>query len=181
MEIVGHPHRTDPELLRKVTSRSQSQVVKGVRIRLRGYNSLAAQVALLKTAYTYAFRVFGYGVIANPPMRAIREQLLKPDFRLIQGTWAINWSAPNEIVGINAVQEPGWLQSWLAIFDLQSAHASHRVGVFLPKHDDFDLRIYQQLSALFGAPMPVELKHIEETSNLIQEPDLCSYSRTLWF
>ena len=52
-------------------------------------NVQAARIAVLKSAYLYAFRKLGYYYILNDSLKPIRDQILNPDKDILHGTFII--------------------------------------------------------------------------------------------
>lgn len=52
-------------------------------------NVNAARIAVLKSAYLYAFRKLGYYYILNDSLKPIRDQILNPDKDILRGTFII--------------------------------------------------------------------------------------------
>jgi hypothetical protein len=100
-------------------------------------------ISLLRTAYLYAYGHIGYSLLfgatklVNPNYDLIRQQILKPDEKIINDIVIVNKYLDDALLGVNIVYEPKELRSIFVIFPITSENKEWRYGVFLPGPDDF--------------------------------------------
>lgn len=147
-------------------------------------NKRRAEIALLKTAYLYAFSVFGNGFLINPNLRPIQEQIRKPDELILKKPFWINYTFPDIAEGINLVKSPSHLRCFLIIFTLQSSSSRRQISVMLPGTSSPGFDIYNNFEeSLKQKPdneaLNIELQHIPN-SDYFQNNDKAWSSHYYW-
>jgi len=134
-------------------------------------------VALLRIAYLYAFSVLGYGLILNPIIQKVREQVNKPEKHILPGRWMLPVkSPPPSTISLNVVRMPEYLQSFLVIFELVSPNRMRRpFAVILPFPGASGLEIYSRFEEAMriGNLKSLLLAHVPEATEYLIDPTSC--------
>lgn len=176
-ELIGYPNRSNPKLLQQVLNKKFEERVTGFKFRYTGKSGSPA-VALLKTAYLFIFRLFGYGVIVHPVLQTVREQIQEPTGNILPRSWLVNWELPDHMLGVNVITQPSNLRMFLVVFDLYSGKRTRRYGVILPGPNELGLEVYDYVNPEFGPEM--RAKNILDSEEYLKNPHLAFYSHQLW-
>jgi hypothetical protein len=96
------------------------------------YTERRAEVALLRIAYLIGFSSLGNGFLINPGLYKVREQILKPDEKILPQVFWLKYKFPKEQEGINIISLPKELRSFLIIFSLVTKSKSRQFAIVLP-------------------------------------------------
>lgn len=144
-------------------------------------NTLSAEINLLRIAYLMAFRLFGYGYVMHPNSLAVREQIRNPKQEILPRAWVLHHITFNEkLVGVNVIDIPRELRSFLVIFELKSRLRRHQCAVILPRLDTTGLDIYSWLQSQDGKQISFTHKPIIPKSVDITDPKIAFVSYTYW-
>lgn len=158
--IIGDPKRTDPELIDMVSDPDFVSSIKSFRVRLPNPDMRLTSIALLKTAYLFLFRVYGYWAISPRPMNKIREQIHNSKDPLLPDTWIASWMTSEIKPGIHFVFWHNGIHAYLVAFNVDTGKRTKQYKVVLPAPDDSGLRIYEQLKSIYTSPTCiVEVEH----------------------
>lgn len=167
LEIIGHPHRTDPKEIEKASQAFQqtSQHSVNLKIEFTPYKELPAFAALLRIAYLYAFSILGYSLILpHAYLREFRRQFFHPDEKIIPqiGIFPdIHHILPDDAIGLNLIVEPQELQSFFVVFDLLSPKGiKARYGVCIPGPTKPGTDIYKYMEKHSGNTINQRMTHI---------------------
>lgn len=134
--------------------------------------------ALLKIAYLYVFRLFGYGALIPESMQSVRRQIEDPTKPVLPKSWVVKWPFLEDVPGVSLVFWPGGLRAYLVVFDLDSGRRRRRFGILLPEPDDVDLKVHGHLLA--GMSSKAVLFTFQENIDLLKRRELCFYAHTVW-
>jgi hypothetical protein len=101
------------------------------------------RIAILRTAYLYAFGHLGYSLIfgmttvINQNYELIRNQISQPDKEIVKDVISFQKNIPKNQVGVNIIYEPKEFRSLFVVFEVETATSNWRYGVFLPGPDDY--------------------------------------------
>lgn len=176
-DIIGHPKRTHPKLIKAVSNDEFAQDVTEFSIRFR-LDPLHSAVALLKIAYLYLFRVFGYGVLIPESMQSVRKQIQNPTDAILPRSWVVNWSFLERTPGVSLVFWPRDLRAFLVAFDLDTGRRRKRFGVVLPEPDDTELAVYNRLRE--GMSSRAVAVTLPADTVFVTDPALCFLCHSVW-
>ena len=180
--VFGDPLRSNPKLKDEIISTKLTGRItgfKGRRIQRKAQNYEGSpSIALLKTAYLYLFRTFGYGVLMSSAMRHVQEQIQSPAKMILPRTWILEWDFPDQFLGVNVILEPHSWRSFLIVFDLDSGKRKRRFGVILPRPDDLGLEVYNHLDV--DAHPCLKIANIQEDDEFLTDQGLCFYVHQIW-
>lgn len=167
--ILGHADRAHPDLITTVSSEAFMSGVTKFQIRFEVYPQRTA-AALLKIAYLFLFRLFGYAAVIPSSMQSVRQQILNPAENILPKSWIVNWPILEDYPGITLVLWPDDLRAYLVTFVLDSGRRKQRFGVVLPQPDDIDHETHKRLlSGMSSKAAFLNLKQQEEVV-FVQDP-----------
>lgn len=92
LEVLGK--QNDPRLVERFRSEMRRLIEEGrtdgqeLRLTSRGrFHQRRSQISDLRSAFLAATAAFGYRYAAHPVVQAIREQVLRPDAKVVEGWW----------------------------------------------------------------------------------------------
>ncbi|MBN1564916.1 MAG: hypothetical protein JXA10_13800 [Anaerolineae bacterium] len=144
------------------------KVVSGkfeINVEYKLHSSKRANAAILRSAYLWAFSVFGYGVLINPHFPVIRGQIHNPEENILssQGYGFLSGGIPDELLGVNLIKSPREARSLLVVLDVTSELGTKtRYGVMLPGPSLPGPMIYDWLESHQEEPINYQLEHIPE-------------------
>lgn len=156
------------------TNWSQSKI----NFRIQTPNPYLVNLALLRISYLIMISHFGFGYFFNPTSRIIREQLQKPDIKLIPdfGIPRID-TFPCAQRGIFINTKPDNLKSFMVVFDLKNNNETRTYCVIIPGPDINCIDIYQELTRI--REFRYDAKLVVESGNYIYMQDPYAYYK-LW-
>ncbi|MEM7511342.1 MAG: hypothetical protein AAF388_10450 [Bacteroidota bacterium] len=104
-----------------------------------------AEIALLKSAYLFAFAKFGYSFLINSGLYRIREQILNPDKQILPKVFWINFDFPDHTMGLNIITSPKELRCYLVIFKVLTKSNQYKFAIALPGPSDPGIKIYENI------------------------------------
>jgi hypothetical protein len=184
VQIWLSKERSDPAQTKRL---KETTNIKSVHFTTSGksgkiHNPRKADCNLLRIAYLWAFSVFGYGFLVNDFLSYVRYQFENPLEEALPhlGISPMN-EVPDEYLGVHILTKPRELQSFMIVFDVESALKRFRYGVLLPGPTAPGANIYQ---ALQESPQEGSItfssRHIPENEDFINDPELCFISHQLW-
>jgi len=187
IHILGSPERSNPDHIERV---NQLMAIGRPTINLRfsgrrgrGARQRCPEAALLRIAYLYAFSVFGYGFLVSSGSQAVRSQFRQPE-EVILPSWGIslNQSLPDDVVGINIINSPSELRSFMVVFDLHSGSRRMRYSVLLPGPTAPGAKIYEYLSDQEprDSGIPMKLTPIPTDYDYLSEPEAAFAFHEIW-
>ena len=121
-------------------------------------------VAILKSAYLYAFYKFGYGYILNTNLNSIRKQIMNPNEKIIPPYYLLlNEShIPNLILDdvYTAILDGEKVLVVILSFNLSGSNYIHRFATILPMPNTKDLDLYNRLKNNSETKREVEVKFV---------------------
>jgi len=121
-------------------------------------------VAILKSAYLYAFYKFGYGYILNTNLNSIRKQIMNPNEKIIPPYYLLlNEShIPNLIPDdvYTAILDGEKVLVVILSFNLSGSNYIHRFATILPMPNTKDLDLYNRLKNNSETKREVEVKFV---------------------
>lgn len=85
-----NPPNAVDEFVNSVKSDGENYSIKvNIHVKKEKRNVQAARIAVLKSAYLYAFRKLGYYYILNDSLKPVRDQILNPDKNILHDTFII--------------------------------------------------------------------------------------------
>jgi hypothetical protein len=174
IDIRYDPKRSDPNQVEQLHKLEDNGEIGEIKLKIiLGYKINRPEIALIRVAYLSAFSFFGYGFLMNPSLLYVRSQIQRscetilPDWGILKGEF------PDEALGINVINKPKELQSYLVVFDLKTEYRTTRHGVILPGPSFPGSNVYFRLAELRadGANTPVEygLRGIPKDDYLTRE------------
>ena len=121
-------------------------------------------VAILKSAYLFAFYKLGYRYILSTNLNAIRKQILNPNekvlppFYLLFNESLIPDTIPDDIYTFTLDGEKVLII--ILTFNLSSSNYLHRFATILPMPNTKDLDLYNRLKNMYEIKRDVEVKYI---------------------
>ena len=133
-------------------------------------NLRKTKLAILKSAYLYAFYELGYAFIYNPNSMKIRDQLISLNEIILdlEDLHIKPVLVDDEHLGINILTYPKEFASYLIVLDYKITDYRERIGVFLPgTHDNGfkKLREFENLGKKKKIPK-IEFNNINGTIEL---------------
>ncbi len=131
-----------------------------------------AEIALLRIAYLYAFSLFGNGFLINGYLFKVREQIQKPDEKILNPVYWIKYEFPENMIGLNIIKQPKELQSFLIIFNLETSSTKRQFAICLPGPTEPGIEVYENIQKLLceeGESIDVDIEHIDEKDLLTQK------------
>lgn len=101
-----------------------------------------AEIALLRIAYLIAYATLGNGFLINRPLSKVRQQILKPDEKILPKVFWINYTFPKDQEGIHIISLPKEAQSFLVVFSLKTKSQMRQFAIVLPGPSLPGLQIY---------------------------------------
>ncbi|PKN93724.1 MAG: hypothetical protein CVU44_07870 [Chloroflexi bacterium HGW-Chloroflexi-6] len=186
IELRYDPRRSDPKELEKL-SRFEENVPQSINLSFKGgrgrvFKQRRSECSLLRVAYLWAFSVFGYGFLVNSSMSVIRGQIKHPMENVLPH-WGISQRPdfPDQSLGINIINFPRELQSFLVVFDVYTRLRPIRFGVILPGPNLPGLHIYEYLKANSASnELPIRFTPIPKSRDYLENPDSCFASSYIW-
>ena len=103
------------------------------QIRLRTRPVQHASLAYLRYAYLIFFRWFGYAGIVLSNLAPVRDQLLNPDDKFLQGTWDLEHTELRQLPpGVYVIREPKEWRAFLVIYHLRIHGQRKQKSIILP-------------------------------------------------
>ncbi len=168
----------------KIRSKSKPQVdaftesfmsgPKKIDFQFKLFSSTRANWAILRSAYLWAFSLFGYGFLINANLQAIRGQINYPTEQVLPTPGIIREDFPNEMLGTNIISSPEEARSYLVVFDIFSRNKTKtRYGVFLPSPNRPGLSLYMWLNEHQGTSVTYQIEHIVNDLDFLENPLAC--------
>lgn len=127
-------------------------------------NNKMANVAMLKSAYLYAFYKLGYKYILNTNLDAIRKQIKNPNDDIIPPYYLLfnEDYIPNNIPDDTYIFALDGERSLVAILTLKLSTSKyfHRIATLLPLPGQKDLELYNRLMNIHATNGNVEVEYI---------------------
>jgi hypothetical protein len=163
--------QSHPKEVEAINRSFQEGKVEQLNLSLRLFHPSAANAALLRIGYLWAFSILGYGFLLNPTLQLVRSQIHHPTESILK-TWGITeYNFPNEFIGLNMIEEPKEMRSFLVVFDLQTTrNKSRRYGVILPGPINMGTEIYDQLSTKEGKEILFNASHLTQEIDFNETP-----------
>jgi hypothetical protein len=149
-----------------------------INFRIQTPNPYLVNLALLRISYLIMIAHFGFGYFFNSTSRIIREQLQKPDIKLIPdfGIPSINaFPCPQRGIFINT--KPDNLKSFMVVFDLKNNKETRTYCVIIPGPDENCIDIYSELNRI--KEFKYDAKLAVESGSFIYKQDPYAYYK-LW-
>jgi len=89
-----------------------------------------------------------YGFLINGNLEPIRNQIKKPELKIIPNIGVINAEFPDDYLGISIVKKPKDINSFLIVFKLKTVNGDHNYGVLLPGPSEPGVKIYKNLDRI---------------------------------
>ena len=124
-------------------------------------------VAILKSAYLYAFYKFGYKYILRTNLNAIRKQIMHPNekvlppFYLLLNESHIPDIIPDDVYSATIDEEKVLVV--ILTFNLSSSNHLHRFATILPMPNTKDLDLYNRLKNISETKGEIEVKFVRIT------------------
>jgi len=178
-QIVGDPKRTNPRSLEEVSEIIRNVLqTEGLNVTLsfRLYKKGRPEIAHLRTAYLWAFSVYGYCFLFNENSKTICKQINNPDEDILPTLGIFpEVGFPDEALGLNIIYEPKNLRAYLVVFDIVTArNTKSRYGVILPHPYPDGLNIYQRLLDRDKTSIQLKLKTVDKDFDFIQKAPFSS-------
>lgn len=124
-------------------------------------------IALLKSAYLYAFAKYGYSFIINSGLYKVREQILNPDKEILPKNFCFKYNFSDEALGLNFINEPKELRCYLIVLKLKTKSKDYKFGIALPGPSKPGIEIYKNIENIL-----CQNKDGFEKCEMIHIPDL---------
>lgn len=129
-------------------------------------NERKAEIALLKSAYLFAFSKFGYSFLINGGLIKVREQILNPEKKILPKVFWVNYEFPKENLGLNFIKKPKELRCYLIIFELETKSRDYQFAIALPGPNTPGLKVYENIQKILSNDetdsIDCELEHLIE-------------------
>jgi hypothetical protein len=135
------------------------------------YNPLRSNASIIRSAYLYAFSVFGYGFLIETQLAAIRACIKHPEENVLPTPGIIYLNFPDAFLGVNVVTAPKEAKAFLIVLDLLSDQGmATRVGVILPGPTRPGLNVYHWLSGQVNKEVALQINHHIEDFDFNEYP-----------
>jgi hypothetical protein len=187
LDLIGDPRRYDPAELKR-WEQLDPATPKTFQISTRGrrgrsWRNRRWEASLLRSAYLWAFSVFGYGFLINYAMPAIRGQIKHPEETVLP-VWGVfqKDDLPDELLGISVICKPDALRSFLVTFDLYTTLKRRRYCVLLPGPTWPGTDIYEQIraGAMADPGVTFTITRIPTDLAFLSDPALAFTSHQIW-
>lgn len=149
IEVICDPSRSDPKALERYYALEKEKGLSTITLQFQpGYRINRPQVALIRIAYLLAFCEFGYGFLMNPNLIPVRHQIQNSEEKVLPSWGLMHADFPDSMLGINVIDEPRVLRSFLVVFDLKADGSETRHGVILPGPTQPGFQVYRELATL---------------------------------
>ena len=108
-------------------------------------NVRQVSMAIFKSAYLLAFKIFGYGFILHKEFELIREQLRNPDKEILPSLGVL---FGNDRSGIFVIKKPDYAQSFFINFELKIESGSFFAGALIPCPSENVKEFYTRIKPL---------------------------------
>lgn len=184
IDIQYHGNRTDPINLEKLHELENNRKINKIKVVLRpGYKINRPEIAIIRIAYLLAFAQFGYGFLFNENLSIIRKQIFNPAHKILPDFGIINSEIPDFLLGINILNKPAELKSFLIVFNSIIGERIERYGVLLPGPTDPGMNIYSFLADQKHEKKAFEIDHnvrLIPKDDYLHNPELTLESYKLW-
>lgn len=139
------------------------------------------EIALLKSAYLFAFAKFGYSFLINGGLYKVREQILNPDKEILPKILWLNHDFPEKALGLNIISSPKELRCFLIYFELKTKSQKYKFAIVLPGPNEPGIEVYNNLEERItkGKSLSCRLEHIPN-SNYVADKSLIWASFQHW-
>jgi hypothetical protein len=149
------------------------------------FNQHRGRIALLRAGFLMMFRQFGYSYILNPGLNRVREQILKPDEKIIPGAIAVDLGEagpPANSVAI--ITSPPEHRAYFVTMRLVSKKSGRAVlkGVVMPGLGDDRDAIYERMhdAEQTGQPFHARFTSIKYDADLLSRPEAVMLPYEIW-
>lgn len=156
------------------------------RVTWQGAKQSRVNAALLRIAYLWAFRTFGYGLIIHPHyLNHVRLQCIEPDTVHLPLGWGPTAESFSSLPdGIYAITQPQELRSFMVVFSLRTDLRQTRHAVPLPASSADGLEVYERFNKLGTSEnrerVNVNHYYIPETPDLLTDPSRAFFAHDIW-
>lgn len=182
IKVLYDPNRSDPTHLNRLQELGESWNVSRLTLTFfPGYKVNRPEIALIRIAYLLMFAQFGYGFLLHPSLIPVRQQIAKPQERILPDWGIIDASFPDDLVGVSVISDPRELRSFLVVFNLKTTARETRHGVILPGPTTPGPQVYWKIADLRKENVAIEHQaHVLPEDNYLDDPEDAFVLHTWW-